>query len=330
MSLPAQVRRQKEAADNHFKAIQDGAYGDTPAAADDGSSEAPAADNSDETPNEPTAAEQQFEAPKQEDNSYEQRYKSLQGMYNAEVPKLHAERRELSARVTHLETLLASLNTPAAKPVDAPARQVTDSDIAEYGDSIDVMRRVSREEASSAQQRIDQLEAMVRQMQTTVIPRIEQVASRQAVSADQQFWADLTMTVPDWQSINAQPAFQSWLLEVDPMSGLSRQTYLEDAQRNLDASRVATFFRTWTGNAGPAVAQPQVSAASSELQRQVAPGRGKSGAPVQGSDRKTYSRTDIATFFDDVRKGAYKGREEERARIERDIFAAQRDERIVQ
>jgi hypothetical protein len=30
-----------------------------------------------------------------------------------------------------------------------------------------------------------------------------------------------------------------------------------------------------------------------------------------------------------VRKGKYKGREDERAKIERDIFAAQRDGRIV-
>jgi len=330
MSLPAQVRRQIEAADNHYKSLEQANTEGDPSAPDEGSNELPSADNSDETPPEPKVVEQQPEAPKQEDNSFEQRYKSLQGMYNAEVPKLHAERRELTARVTHLETLLASLNTQAAKPVDTPAQLVTDNDRAEYGDSIDVMRRVSQEVGASAQQRIDQLEAMVRQMQTTVIPRIEQVASRQAVNADQQFWADLTANVPEWQSINSAPAFQSWLLEIDPMSGISRQTYLEDAQRNLDAQRVAMFFKTWSGNAGTAVAQPQVPAATSELQRQVAPGRGKSGAPVQGSDRKTYTRTDIAVFFDDVRKGAYKGREEERARIERDIFAAQRDERIVQ
>ena len=44
---------------------------------------------------------------------------------------------------------------------------------------------------------------------------------------------------------------------------------------------------------------------------------------------KTYSPKDIEKFFTDVRKGKYKGREDERARMERDIFAAQQEGRIV-
>ena len=35
-------------------------------------------------------------------------------------------------------------------------------------------------------------------------------------------------------------------------------------------------------------------------------------------------------FLNDVRAGKYRGREPERDRIERDIFAAQREGRIVQ
>ena len=45
-------------------------------------------------------------------------------------------------------------------------------------------------------------------------------------------------------------------------------------------------------------------------------------------DQVTYSPEDIRRFFDDVRTGKYKGREQERSRIERDIFAAQREGRI--
>ena len=41
-----------------------------------------------------------------------------------------------------------------------------------------------------------------------------------------------------------------------------------------------------------------------------------------------YSPQDIQKFFNDVRTGKYKGREPERDRIERDIFAAQRENRI--
>jgi len=41
-----------------------------------------------------------------------------------------------------------------------------------------------------------------------------------------------------------------------------------------------------------------------------------------------YTPSDIQKFFNDVRIGRYKGREQERSRIERDIFAAQRENRI--
>jgi hypothetical protein len=77
------------------------------------------------------------------------------------------------------------------------------------------------------------------------------------------------------------------------------------------------------------VAQPNRKSATSELERQVAPGRTKSGSAVATNKANVYSPDDIRNFFNDVRSGKYKGREAERDRIERDIFAAQRDGRIT-
>jgi len=61
----------------------------------------------------------------------------------------------------------------------------------------------------------------------------------------------------------------------------------------------------------------------------VAPGRSRNTGAPSNSNARTYSPVDIQKFFNDVRSGKYKGREQERDRIERDIFAAQRDGRIV-
>jgi hypothetical protein len=66
------------------------------------------------------------------------------------------------------------------------------------------------------------------------------------------------------------------------------------------------------------------------LEKQVSPGRSRStGTPASANQGKTYSPADIQKFFNDVRAGKYKGREPERSRIERDIFAAQRENRIT-
>jgi hypothetical protein len=250
-------------------------------------------------------------------------------MYNAEVPRLHTQNKELATRVNELERLLSSLSATPAQSKTATEKLITDKDVQEYGESIDVMRRVSREEAGAYQARIDQLEQLVRSMQASVLPKVEQITQRQQQSSEQTFWSDLTAYVPDWRSINENQEFQSWLLEVDPLTGLSRQTYLDDAQRNLDARRVANFFTSWVGNSGQAVAQTSRKASASQLEKQVSPGKSKAQSSAPTGNVVTYTPTDIKSFFDDVRAGRYRGRETERDRIERDIFAAQREGRIV-
>jgi len=97
----------------------------------------------------------------------------------------------------------------------------------------------------------------------------------------------------------------------------------------LDAGRVAQFFASWTQANGTTQAQPNRSASNSELAKQVAPGKGRSIGIPQGSEKKTYTPQDITDFFKDVRDGKFKGKEEERDKIERDIFAAQQEGRIV-
>lgn len=331
MALPAQVRKQSEAISKLYEELNADAAGqetDTVAPAEEPVA-APAADSEPESAPAPKAEEQPA-GDKTDEETYEQRYRSLQGMYNAEVPRLHAEKRELTKRVEQLEQLIASMNTSPAKAQEPAQKLITEQDIEDYGDSIDVMRRVFREEMSSKDTEISELRNLVRQLQGTVVPQMQQLSQSHAVSNEQRFWADLQTAVPDWQEVNVNKEFQSWLLEVDPLTGIPRQTYLDDAQRNLDAQRVANFFRAWKGMTGGQEARPAREAQQpSELERQVSPGKGRSGGSKPQGEAKTYTSDDIKKFFSDVQKGKYKGREAERNRLERDIFAAQREGRIV-
>ena len=331
MTIPEQVRRQSEAVAKLYEELtadettetNSGASGTEAGRteqADRGTEAAPESAPNEQRRPDTTAGD-----------AAEQRYRTLQGMYNADTARLRAEIQQSNNRIAQLEQLLSSLSArPQTYASDVSAEKlVTDKDVEEYGDSIEVMRRVTKEETSAALRRVAELEQLVRQLQTSVVPRVEQVAQRQAVTAEQSFWSELSAIVPNWRDINADNAFHSWLLEVDPLTGLTRQSYLDDAQRSLDARRVSTFFTMWQDVSGQSVAQSPRSAAASQLEKQVAPGRSRgSGAPA-GNQTKTYTSQDIAKFFDDVRKGVYKGREAERDRIERDIFAAQRENRIV-
>lgn len=273
--------------------------------------------------------QEQVESDAQPKESWEQKYKTLQGMYNADVPRLNAKNREVSARVSQLEQLLSTMqqSTKPEEPVSTDPL-ITDADMKEYGDSIDVMRRAAREEVNAANGRIAQLEKTIQQLQGFV-PQVQQVQAQQQASSEQAFWSGLSNEVPNWQDINDNADFQSWLLSIDPLTGISRQTYLEDAQKNLDTRRVASFFAAWEKEFGtPETARENRSNSNSQLEKQVAPGRGRSGKPAS-QESKNYSPADIQKFFDDVRKGKFKGRDEERGRMERDIFSAQREGRIV-
>ena len=340
MAIPEQVRKQSEAVQELYKQLNGDP--DTSGNAEAGTETVDSADDAraaDENVNENAAQVPGDEhttgaANTEDENSetYAQRWRSLQGSYNATV----RQKTELEQRVTQMEQLLASLSAQQSatqsrteQVPEQPQRLVSDQEADEYGESIDVMRKVSREELIPVAQRLAQIEGLLQQMQANVVPQVQAVAQRQQVSAEQQFWSDLTTYVPNWREVNDNESFQTWLLDVDPLTGTARQTYLEEAQRALDAYRVSAFFRTWLETTGQASVAQSTPATSSELEKQVTPGRSRGVASSASKQPKTYSPDDIKKFFNDVRSGKYKGRESERDRIERDIFAAQREGRIV-
>lgn len=344
MALPEQIRKQTEAVQELYKQLNsEGTEGaENTSASNDSSPDAgtpaesatPAADRTGTENAAPSSAstEQSTDDPNSE--TYAQKWRTLQGMYNAEVPRLHSTNRELQARVSQMEQLLSTLSAAPAQPTPAPT-YVSDKDKEEYGESLDVMRKVSREELVPLLGKLSQMEQAINHiagsLQQQIVPQVQRVVQQQALSAEDQFWNALSSTVPNWQQINNDSEFQNWLLEVDPMTGVSRQVYLEQAQNNLDVGRVKSFFDTFVQITGKykANANAQPNRSASELERQVAPGRGRGTNTPTSQGSRQYTPDDIKGFFNDVRSGKYKGRESERDRIERDIFAAQRDGRIV-
>jgi len=330
MAIPEQIRKQSEAVARLYEDLNPTAT-ELSEAGDEGVQAAQANGvGGDATA--PASDEQGRPGTTKEDQTAEQRYRTLQGMYNADTGRLRGENAQLAQRLGQLEQLLASMAAGTqsdAQPAKAE-RLITDKDVEEYGDSIDVMRRAAREEVLGQRAEIEALRRQLTQLQTSVVPKVESVVHQQAVSAEQVFWNELTAVVPEWRDINADQGFHSWLLEVDPLSGMPRQSFLADAQNRLDARRVAGFFRMWQSMNGNSAAQQTRSTAATQLEKQLAPGRSRaSSSTPTGTEAKGYTRAEVAKFFDDVRKGLYKGREQERDRTERDIFAAQGEGRIT-
>lgn len=335
MAIPKQVKRQSEDVQALYKELNGETEKNAEETTAETSTEVPVEDTAtapsdsvEEQAPQSDADEHSTSDSKENKNEWEQKYKTLQGMYNTDVPRLNAQNKSLNDRVGQLESLLGDLNKQEAPVQEAPVEKlITEDDVKEYGDSIDVMRRAAKEEVAGELARVKELEAEIEKLKG-VVPQVQQVQQQQKTSSEQQFWNNLNAEVPNWNEINSNPDFQSWLLEIDPLTGMSRQTYLEDAQKRLDVKRVISFFSTYEQAKGNANNARETRSSNPELAKQVAPGRGRSAKPV-ASEGNTYSPADIEKFFSDVRKGKYKGRDEERGKIERDIFAAQQEGRIV-
>jgi len=349
MALPEQIRKQSEAVQELYKQLGAEDSGADTSASDENSStgdnagtQADSADTSASSVDQSTEKNERSTVDGPSSENYEQQWRSLQGMYNATNSRLQSvteTNKEYQSRIAQMEQLLASLSTVPSNttPIMANQNLVSESDRNDYGESIDVMRKVSREELYPVAAKIASIEATINQLasslNTSVLPQVQRVAHQQAMSSEERFWTALSNSVPNWQQINNDSGFQNWLLSIDPLTGISRQTYLEQAQNSLDVSRVVAFFQSYSESSGKfladANAQPNRSAVSSQLEKQVNPGRSKGGSAPVTQNAKTYTAADITDFFNKVRQGVYRGKEDERDRIERDIFAAQRDGRIV-
>lgn len=341
MSLPEQLQKQVEQA----KAIleQRNASASIPAdqpTADPESAADPTPEHAAAQPPDPVSSEspqQQAVTHSSDDennNTYAQRWRSLQGVYNATKRQLD----ESSSRIQNLEQLVSQMsNAKVEASMPQASAHVTESDRSSYGeDMVEFARRVSREEIAPLAQAIKLLMGRLDQLQG-VVPMVQNVAAAQAKSAHEMFYDALGRRVSDWQTVNENPKFHEWLLSADPLSGQVRQTLLEDAHRTLDVDRVVNIFamgKQAIGVQAPAAelaaAPAQRAAKASQLEKQIAPGRAATGStPPQAAEKKRWSRADITKFYADKQRGVYKGRGQEATALERDIFAAQNEGRVV-
>jgi hypothetical protein len=313
-NIPEQVRKQIEAA----QSLVDTTYGKKPAAEG-------VTDVEPKPAVEVVAPVKAQGTPVEDENSvtYAQRWRSLQGVFNAE--KARAE--QLANQVQHLQQMISTLQT-APMTQHSQTQFLTDKDASEYGvDLVDMARRAAREELKDFAGAVGSLKQDIDGMRQ-VVPAVQRLAQDSQQSAQARFWSGLASAVPDYEAINANPEFHKWLLTADPMTDILRQTYLVDAQRAGNVDRVANIFNSWKSLSGTqGQTKPRIDARA-ELERQQAPGRNLSSAPAEKSGR-IWDPAEITALYADKTRGKYAGKEAEFKALEQDIFAAQQEGRIV-
>jgi hypothetical protein len=261
------------------------------------------------TPTEPVVAEEKWE----------QKYKTLKGMYDAEVPRLHADLRDLKAQVDSLRKASETKPAEPAKPA-APTKLVTDADVEAFGsDLIEVQRKVAREVAAEFRGELDAMRAENEKLR-------EQLTSTGTQVSEASFEQRLYRMVPDFEAVNADPKWIAWLNEVDPLLRAPRSSVAQQAFNRGDAEGVAHYVSMFKQTIAPV---EQKADKTEELERQLQPNRGATSAPPTSQKGKVYTNADIEKMFRKATELGTKGQIDAAKKLEAEIDAAFMEGRVT-
>lgn len=285
MALPKQVEKQLREVEELEQQLRAKPEDGQPVAqeADPAPPETPVASSVEAPPSQPqTDSEEKWEA----------RYRSLKGHFEAEVPRLQAQVKELNKQLTTAMQQLEQQRTPQTP--EKKERLVTEKDEEAFGsDLIDVQRRVSheviREYVTPLQQELAKRDAKISQLE-------QMLGKTGGDVATMSFEQRLNRAVPDFDSINRDAKWIAWLDDLDPLTRHPRRAYAEDRYNNGDVEEVARLVSLFKESVG---GKSVPNNRQAELQRQIAPT--KAGAQSTSDGNRFYTETEAARLYERVR-----------------------------
>lgn len=268
-----------------------------------------------------------------DDQTWEHKFKSMEGRYKAEVPRLRDQIRALSEQIANLQGVMATMEAAAKKESTPPELRaeslITADELKDYGEEfLSVVGKKAKQElvplVASLQEEIKGLKSQLGNVGTSL-----------ATNARDKMFGQLDSSVSNWREINQDEKFLDWLGLQAPYTSDTRMDLLQKAFRQNDAPLVLSFFKGFLSEeaALDPTKGPKPNGADNSgkvpLESLVAPGRARTAAGKETPAEKPILTTrDIANFYSLVQQGKYRGRDKERAEHEAMIFDAQRDGRI--
>ncbi|CAB4125163.1 hypothetical protein UFOVP55_69 [uncultured Caudovirales phage] len=296
-----------------------------------------------EAPQEPVTSESNFdlttqeateapapvatEAPSDDGQSWEHKYKSVHGRY----VRAQEQIKTLGEQIQGLQNVIATLQAQPQQtyvPELSAERLITSEEENDYGtDFLNVVGKKAREELAPV---IKGYEAKINQLEA----QLKGVHGQVSVSAQEKMFARMDDNLPEWRDLNRNEEFLNWLALPDTYSGVIRHELLKGAFAGNDASRVLTFFKGFLAEeaaVAPSDGGPDyrgTTVPKVPLESLAAPGRAKSAAASAPTEKPIFTRSQIAAFYAEVASGKFRGRDADKAKKESQIFEAQRDGRI--
>jgi len=259
------------------------------------------------------------------EHDWQKRFGSFKASADATI---HQQREDLTAanrreqemqeRIDALE--VRNLEEDVAAPIDITGGLLSEDEINLFGDAnvkivLKIVNMVVQETVGRAQTH------QAKQAQASEKRRDQlNSAKTQETNRVEDFKTKLAQVVPDWPTIDNDPGFNTWMSQVDTVSGSIRSTLMVAAFRTHDVGRVAEFYNEFTATQNPP--DPRLN----QVVPNAVPNSGVPPDVNQGTaGKKIWTTAEIGDFYSAKRRGQFQNKEDEARAIEIEIFAAQKD-----
>lgn len=259
------------------------------------------------------------ETPKEED--WKQKYETLQGKYNAEVPQLHMTVASLQNALKQMQGDMASLRAaketppppkeePAKKEEPAPGNKAVENLRDEYPDiyeGVAAMIAAAKVSAAAPAKSEDR---------PASTPKAETPAPPASTDPRKTFEYYLNRDVPDWRVVNVDPEFIKFLQAPDPnFPGMTKLQTIQAGYDSADFTTVIGHFKDFKASkATPAQAapsnpanpaNPDIPAGKTLEEKSLAPPKGGRGGTPSSSTAPAVTKADLKKFYADAQKGLW-------------------------
>lgn len=247
------------------------------------------------------------------EETWESKYKTLFGKYNAEVPRMAEDIKKwkgdaiaLSKRVEELE---ASIETKTKESKSGTLDAALDRIAEEYPDFGKVIKELNDNHKK-------EIEALENKFKSTLDSRVTPIEADVVKTREENFNDDMIRAgVPNWKEIDVSPEFTAWLSQPAPYGQYTKLELLQDASRALNAPVVAKFFKDFLESKTPPKADPQPKV-KKPIEDYIAPPENEVGTAPVGGGKLNLTRQMYVEFMKNSAIGRfnatkYGGRTEE-------------------
>lgn len=258
---------------------------------------------------------------------FEQKYRSLKGKYDKEVPELHQQVRALSSDLNLLNNQIKNIEERKEVPKESENTMdnlVTDEDREEFGeDLLNVQRRVAQEVVREYTQKLEQ--------QNQNIDKIQKDVNKTGTDVeDMVFRQRLNYIIPDFEQINQDKKWIEWLDTVDPILQSTRRVPAEKAYQNRDSDFIANYVNLYKQNCESFQQTPEtLDSRQSEIEKQVAPSNSVTPDVRVNNEKRTLTQQQADKLWKSVKDLNMSGKYERAEKLENELTAALMEGRII-